>query len=106
VLGWKAIFWVGLERSAADLSDGVTIEVVGGLWWHVVEWAKSLGGAWRRMIWTMAVILVAMEPSALDFIDWCWQQGDWTSLEGRSFKDKNSTADGSVAEGKMVLISC
>jgi hypothetical protein len=33
-----------MGRSASDLSDGVTVEVVGGLWWRVAKQAKSLGG--------------------------------------------------------------
>jgi hypothetical protein len=79
------------------LSDSVIVEVVGGLWWHVAEWAKSLGGAWRRMIWTMAVILAVMEPSTSDLsigtgskvIGRLWRDGVW-----RGGVSKTETLDG------------
>jgi hypothetical protein len=35
--GWKEVFWAYLGRTAEDLSDGVTFNVVGGLWWCVAE---------------------------------------------------------------------
>jgi hypothetical protein len=45
--GWKVVFWAWAERSTADLSDGMTVEVVGGLWRHVAELVEPLGGAWQ-----------------------------------------------------------
>jgi len=97
MLGWKAIFWVGLEQLVTDLFDGVTVEVVGGLWWHMAEWAKSLGSEWRRMILTMAMILVAMEPSTSNLsigagskvIRRLWRDGVW-----RGGVSKTETLDG------------
>jgi len=102
MLSWKVIFWVGLERSEANLSDGVTVEVVRGLWWHVAEWAKSLGGAWRRMIWTMTVILEVMESPASDLligigskvIGRLWRDGVW-----RGGVSKTETLDGRWKHG-------
>lgn len=43
---WKAVFCIDMGRTEADLSDGVTVELVGGLWWGVAEQAETLGGAW------------------------------------------------------------
>jgi hypothetical protein len=59
-----AVNFVDLEFSVADLSNGLTSDVFGGMRWQVIEWAESLGGAWRCVTMTMAVILEAMEPSA------------------------------------------
>jgi hypothetical protein len=39
-----AVNLVDLEFSATDLSNGVTSNVLGGLWWLVAEHAESLGG--------------------------------------------------------------
>jgi hypothetical protein len=44
----------------SNVFDGVTVKVVGGLWWHVAECAKFLSGAWKCVTMTMAVISATM----------------------------------------------
>ncbi len=50
----------------SNVFDGVTVKVVGGLWWHVAECAKFLSGAWKCVTMTMAVISATMNQSASD----------------------------------------
>jgi len=54
VTGCKVVFWAWTERSAADLSDSVTVEVsedCGGAWLNGQNlWAVS-GSAWQWLWW-------------------------------------------------------